>query len=59
MFPMNGALGPKIIPSSSETTITGIRTLVSFSKKFFIEPKEILNILSYNGTPSRASPARC
>jgi hypothetical protein len=46
MFPINGASGPKIIPSSSETTITGIRTLVSFSKKFFIEPKEILNILS-------------
>ena len=46
---MKGALGPKIIPSNSETTITGIRILVSLSKKFFIEPKVILNIFPNTG----------
>ena len=49
MVPIKGASGPKMIPSNSETTITGIRILLSLSKKFFIEPKVILNIYPDTG----------
>ena len=38
-----------MIPNKSETTITGIRILLSLSKKFFIEPKVILNIYPDTG----------